>query len=82
MKSFALFSVLISTALAVELSVRSNCPETVWLATQPNSDQGPLPDGVVALAPGASYTYQVSVSMTTKLYSQLIFQDPWKWLGR
>ena len=61
MKSFALFSVLISTALAVELSVRSNCPETVWLATQPNSDQGPLPDGVVALAPGASYTYQVSV---------------------
>ena len=60
MKSWVVISALISTALAVELSVRSNCPETVWLATQPNSDQGPLPDGVISLAPGASYTYQVS----------------------
>lgn len=39
------------------LAVLNNCPFTTWLATAPNTNIASLPDGIVQLNSGQSYSY-------------------------
>jgi len=56
---FAIFLALLATSEAVELTVTNNCDQTLWMATTPNYQIDPLPDGVVTLVPAQTYTYAI-----------------------
>ena len=49
--------------LGVELSVTSRCSFPIWLATAPNTGNGPLPGGSIRLDSGQKHTYQVPTWM-------------------
>jgi hypothetical protein len=48
------------TASALELTVTNKCAFTVWLATTPNFQIPPLPDGEVRLDTGNRYVYSIA----------------------
>ena len=49
----------ISAISALELTVQNNCAFTTWLATTPNFQIDPLPDGTVQLNSGQRYVYNI-----------------------